>query len=312
MDNYYFNGLLCDAIFTKNKDYLKIQNNFCDKKFIYKIWDMIQDFKSDIKFNKNKVYFKYQKYFLFEPIEYFNTLDTHDKKWEFLSGYIDMCSHIHVKKSKDLEIIIYSNSLNFLHYIYEFMNIPGKISSSKIYIKYTFTNVYDLLGKLNNASHIKNFFHNHIQLNECKIIKNIPEAIIPSKTRFSDVGFDLSIIKEYKKLNSKTTLYDTGISIQVPCNFYAEIVPRSSLSKTGYIMTNSIGIIDRSYTGNILISLTKICDDAINLNESLPFRCCQIIFRRQYYFDIIMIDNTDNTKIITTRNEGGYGSTGFK
>lgn len=39
--------------------------------------------------------------------------------------------------------------------------------------------------------------------------------------------------------------------------YYLQVFPRSSLSKSGYALANSVGIIDENYTGNIFIALTK-------------------------------------------------------
>lgn len=73
-------------------------------------------------------------------------------------------------------------------------------------------------------------------------------AKIPSKTYDSDVGYDLSILKKAKDINETTALYHTGLKATiVEDEFYLEIVPRSSISKSGYVMSNSFGVIDSSY-----------------------------------------------------------------
>ena len=119
------------------------------------------------------------------------------------------------------------------------------------------------------------------------------------------MGYDLTIIKEVKKLNENTTLYDTGLKISVAYGYYTEIVPRSSLSKSGYVLSNSVGIIEKSYNGNLYVSLTKVDKDSKNIE--LPFRCCQLIFKQQIYMNIIEI--VDDLNEETTRNDGGFGST---
>lgn len=141
----------------------------------------------------------------------------------------------------------------------------------------------------------------------CKVYTTDADAVLPSKARISDAGYDLTIIKKVTTLrnNRKTTVYDTGISIKLAHGMYAEVVPRSSISKSGYILANSIGIIDNSYTGNILIALTKIDDDAPEI--ALPFRCCQLIFRHQVFVDMLEVDAPFET---TQRAGGGFGSTG--
>jgi deoxyuridine 5'-triphosphate nucleotidohydrolase len=136
-----------------------------------------------------------------------------------------------------------------------------------------------------------------------KIYKTDENAVIPTKAFEDDAGYDLTIIKKIKDFNSKTSLYDTGIKIEIDEGYYTEIVPRSSISKFGYILANSIGIIDNNYRGNLMIALTKICDDAPEIE--LPFKCCQLIIRKQISANLYEVNNLTTTE----RNEGGFGST---
>ena len=75
-----------------------------------------------------------------------------------------------------------------------------------------------------------------------KVFKAYDEAIIPSKSRYSDAEYELTIIKEHKRLTSNTVIYDTGIKLEIPNAYYVEIVPRSSISRSGYILANNVGI----------------------------------------------------------------------
>ena len=138
-----------------------------------------------------------------------------------------------------------------------------------------------------------------------KVFKTDNNAVIPKKAFQEDAGYDLTIIKKIKDFNSKTSLYDTGIKIEIDEGYYTEIVPRSSISKSGYILANNIGIIDNHYRGNLMIALTKIADDAPEIE--LPFKCCQLIVREQILSNLIEIN--ENNLSDTKRNEGGFGST---
>jgi deoxyuridine 5'-triphosphate nucleotidohydrolase len=138
-----------------------------------------------------------------------------------------------------------------------------------------------------------------------KVYKSHKDAVIPTKAFEEDVGYDLTIISKIKDFNSKTSLYDTGIKIEVDEGYYTEIVPRSSISKFGYILANNVGIIDNHYRGNLMIALTKIADDASEIQ--FPFKCCQLIVRKQIFANLYEI--TDNNLSSTIRNDGGFGST---
>ena len=180
-------------------------------------------------------------------------------------------------------------------------NIPHKILKEDVkqniaenkeeqyILEYKNSNMIDFLGKvcLNdneyNSLYINNSIYNFLNNEEIepilKIYKVDEKAVIPSKNNYSDAGLDLTIISENKRLNSDTILYDTGIKIEIPNGYYVEIVPRSSISRSGYMLANSIGIIDQGYTGNLYVALRKInneCEDLV-----LPYKCCQIIMKKQ-------------------------------
>jgi dUTP pyrophosphatase len=143
--------------------------------------------------------------------------------------------------------------------------------------------------------------------NQCVFfVKDDENAVVPTKGTEFSVGYDLTVIGIYKKISEKIVLYDTGIKVQPPQGYYTEILPRSSLSKTGYILSNSVGIIDPDYTGRLLICLTKVDDTMPDLE--IPFTRCQLILRKFENYDIHQVYNISSTE----RGEGGFGSTDNK
>jgi deoxyuridine 5'-triphosphate nucleotidohydrolase len=240
--------------------------------------------------------------------------------WNFINGYIDYNGNLEmINNTPELNINFHSN------YLLKDFNCYIKIPHIKINNKLTLlsTNCIDFLGEMyknNNIylSKLHNKFHKYInwkylnknnstlKLDKCKFYKIDNNAIFPSKHYESDVGYDLTIIKKIKNLTPSTILYDTGIKLSVDYGYYIEIVPRSSLSKSGYILANSIGIIEKTYSGNLYVALTKIDKEMPDLE--LPFRCCQLIFKPQISLDIINITNQENLIEDTTRNNGGFGS----
>ena len=153
-----------------------------------------------------------------------------------------------------------------------------------------------ILAKWNNIT---------IQSTYIKFQKVHPNAITPSKARFSDIGYDLSVIAKVKDFNDVTALYDTGIQLEIPLGKYCEVVARSSLSKTGYIVANGFGVIDPGYTGNIFIALTKVTQQAIPIE--FPFRCCQLLVKNA---DYTCLEEIEEISRDTDRKDGGFGSTG--
>lgn len=140
-----------------------------------------------------------------------------------------------------------------------------------------------------------------------KFIKMHEKAEKPEeKTHKDDVGYNLVAIKEHKRLTSRTVMYDTGLIVRPPPGYYTEIIPRSSMGKSGHILANSVGIVDPGYTGTLLIALTKIDDGAPDLK--LPFSLCQLVLRK---FEDYTLEET-TTLEETSRGSGGFGSTDKK
>lgn len=132
-----------------------------------------------------------------------------------------------------------------------------------------------------------------------------PDAVIPTKAHPSDTGYDLTLIgmsKDMSRGGQTIIMFDTGIAVCPPDGYYTEVVPRSSLSKTGFMLANSVGIIDASYRGSIKVVLTG--DDSLH-SLQLPFKGFQLILRKLEEVEAIEVDDLDET----TRGTGGFGST---
>lgn len=254
-----------------------------------------------------------------------------DLTWAFIAGVFDVLGSIK-KYSKrcepecsiEVDYENYSIDIELLQDIARCAGIPYTIDATTL--TYSGVNCMDFLGNMYKHTAFaedpekrvpRTFVHQMTyvewatlmpkasRIPVCKVFRDDPKAILPSKARPSDAGYDLSVIKEHKRLTNNVVLYDTGIKLRVSHGMYAEVVPRSSLSKSGYMLANSIGIIDASYNGNIYVALAKIDPEAPDIE--LPFRCCQILFRKQVNVDIV---ETKDMFDETQRQEGGFGSTG--
>jgi len=246
-------------------------------------------------------------------VDIFKMLKTDNLKWSFIRGFFDISGSIDVENECCFFI---SHFYKLFKVISEYANIPSNIDDKSL--NYYDTNAIDFLGEVYRNCSLKPKTEKHTmylnllngkpvkKLPTCVVVRTTEDAVLPSKTRISDVGYDLSVIKKVKDLNKRVGLYDTGIKLRVSKGYYTEVVPRSSLSKSGYMLANSVGIIDRSYNGNIYVALAKIDEDAPEI--TFPFRCCQLIFRRQEHVEII--EATKEKLQLTSRDQGGFGSTG--
>lgn len=136
----------------------------------------------------------------------------------------------------------------------------------------------------------------------------VDKAVAPSKNRFGDVGYDLTLIGIAKEISPVVKLYETGVVIEPAHGWYAEVVPRSSIIKTGHMLANCAGIIDPTYRGSIKVALIKVDPNAPDLDLSNPdhVKPVQIIFRPFIHHELVKVDL--NQLSATDRNDKGFGS----
>lgn len=121
--------------------------------------------------------------------------------------------------------------------------------------------------------------------------------------RSGDVGYDLTaknVIMEDKYVE-----YGTGVYLDMPLGYHAEVFPRSSLSKMDLLMCNSVGLIDNSYRGEIKLRFKKLGDDIYKVGDKIG----QIVFKKSVYAEISHVMSPDFLSD-TVRGSGGFGSTG--
>ncbi len=130
-----------------------------------------------------------------------------------------------------------------------------------------------------------------------------PGAVAPFKSRVSDSGYDLTLLAVRKRIGL-VTLYGTGLMLEPPYGWYFDVVPRSSIIKSGYIVANNVGVIDRGYRGEVMVPLLKLDPGAPEL--ALPARVVQIIPRPVVHFAPEEVADLSKSQ----RGGGGFGSTG--
>lgn len=118
---------------------------------------------------------------------------------------------------------------------------------------------------------------------------------------------DLRAAKDVELKAGEFTLIPLGVAMKLPSGYEAHIVPRSSTFKNfGIIQTNSMGVIDESYSGDNdewKFPAYALRDTKILKND----RICQFrIMKHQESFDFIEVTKLDEV------NRGGFGSTGIK
>ena len=141
-------------------------------------------------------------------------------------------------------------------------------------------------------------------MEQIKIKYHNPDLAKIEKIEVGD-WIDLRAAENVKLSIGEFKLINLGISMKLPEGYEAHVVPRSSTFKTwGILQTNSMGIIDNSYSGTNDIwrfPAYAIRDTEIKVND----RLCQFrIVKKQPKVELIEVDKLDDT------DRGGFGSTG--
>jgi dUTP pyrophosphatase len=98
--------------------------------------------------------------------------------------------------------------------------------------------------------------------------------------------------------------YGTGLAMEIPDGMVGLVFPRSSIRNTGLTLSNSVGVIDAGYRGEIQATFNKngVKDEFYKVGD----RVCQIIIVPHPIIKIVEVDELSES----SRGSGGFGSTG--
>jgi dUTPase len=166
-----------------------------------------------------------------------------------------------------------------------------------------------------------------------KIRKLEEKAIVPSRGHDTDSGWDLTIVGIHK-IKGDTIFFKTGLQVEPPSGHYFEVYPRSSISELPFMLANSVGIIDESYRGELIVAIRVLhplvgngterdqypggmikalearpasMSEVAGLIMAKKPRIAQMILRKRLDFTIQEV--TEDLSL-TERSSGGFGSTG--
>lgn len=131
--------------------------------------------------------------------------------------------------------------------------------------------------------------------------------LAPAKAHHDDAAYDLRSRVDIELAPGKATLVPTGLFLELPIGYEAQVRPRSGLAlKSSLTLLNSPGTIDAGYRGEV---------GAIMFNaSSAPFqvhrgdRIAQMVVAKLPDVELVLAESLTETK----RGAGGFGSTGRK
>ena len=140
-------------------------------------------------------------------------------------------------------------------------------------------------------------------------IVNKSKHNLPSYSTSSSAGMDIRanidnalLLKPFERC-----LVPTGLFVELPVGFEAQIRPRSGLAlKKGLSVLNSPGTIDADYRGEIGVILVNLSNNDAVIEDGE--RICQMVIAQHSTVEWIEVDTLNETQ----RGTGGFGHTGVK
>lgn len=129
-----------------------------------------------------------------------------------------------------------------------------------------------------------------------------PAASTPAYAKPGDAGMDLHAV-DFEMDKYGNYVYRTGLAFEIPDGHVGLLFPRSSVSKTGLSLRNSVGVVDSGYRGEVIF---KFAGNSNQPAYEVGDRVGQIIILPYPDIEFEMVNKLNET----SRGSGGFGSTG--
>ena len=137
-----------------------------------------------------------------------------------------------------------------------------------------------------------------------KVKKLTSSAVLPWKAHEDDAGYDLTVDSMNIDLEEERVCYKTGLAVDIPKGMVGLLFPRSSVyQKKGLRLTNSVGVIDSGYHGEVK-AIFEYKDP--EYTYSVGERFCQLVIVELPKLKIEEVEELSDSE----RGEKGYGSSG--
>ena len=143
---------------------------------------------------------------------------------------------------------------------------------------------------------------------EVKII-NKSRNLLPKYETDASAGLDIRahLDEPFTLQPGERTLVKTGLFMEIPVGYEAQVRPRSGLAlKKGITVLNSPGTIDADYRGEVGVILVNLSKNPFVIEDG--DRIAQLVFAKVEQASWINTEELSSTE----RVEGGFGSTGKK
>lgn len=140
-------------------------------------------------------------------------------------------------------------------------------------------------------------------------VVNKSKHSLPHYSTIASAGMDLraNIDESISLKPLERTIVKTGIFMELPVGFEAQVRPRSGLAfKKGITVLNSPGTVDADYRGEVGVILVNLSAEEFVIEDGE--RIAQMVIAKHEQADWVEVETLDDTE----RGAGGFGSTGVK
>ena len=140
-------------------------------------------------------------------------------------------------------------------------------------------------------------------------VVNKSKHSLPHYSTIASAGMDLraNIDESISLKPLERTIVKTGIFMELPLGFEAQVRPRSGLAfKKGITVLNSPGTVDADYRGEVGVILVNLSAEEFVIEDGE--RIAQMVIAKHEQADWVEVETLDETE----RGAGGFGSTGVK
>ncbi|MBT3416747.1 dUTP diphosphatase [Candidatus Woesearchaeota archaeon] len=132
------------------------------------------------------------------------------------------------------------------------------------------------------------------------------DAIIPKYAKLGDAGMDVTSVENYSINPGEHVLVKTGLKMELPEGYEAQVRPRSGLAlKHKITVLNSPGTIDSGYRGEAGVILMNHGKEVFSISKG--DRIAQFVIAKHESPEVEEVESLEDSE----RGEGGFGSTGL-
>ena len=124
-------------------------------------------------------------------------------------------------------------------------------------------------------------------------ISIMDSGILPTKTKNTNFSYNVCVPENVLIKPHESKVVSLKLKIIVPDDYYFELIPIKPFNKQLLIKSETPGITNCGFAGEIKLNIKNICADYVLITPTEPV--CQIDIKHHYSFEFNEVDNVINS-----------------